>query len=190
MVPALLRIRRSDFPAEPAEESAYKPTETPVSVHESVAEPVESKTDERNHDSIEDTLPLTSAGTQQLQPLSAVETLKHSEQIGRQSTPEIAAEVADTAALLDCPTPEPEASDETAGKLEEEQPATILERAAEADIAAEVADSAEKLDADEASQYRSIKTSFVNLTFFLARGTVGDGAVTRGSCSRHSRGSC
>lgn len=145
-------------------ETPEKPIEKPVAIYEPLKGPIESKEDEQNETSTSHTPSVTGDGIQELKTLSTVDILKQSEQIGRQSTPEIAAEVADTAALLDCPTPEPEIPEETSGKIEEEQPATIMEKAAEADIAAEVADSAEKLDAYEASQHRFVKIASAKLT--------------------------
>lgn len=109
-----------------------------------VVKPIELNKDDTNH--------VTSADARETQPLSKVEALRQPEHIDRwnTSTPEIAAEVADSAVLLDRMTPEPETLDEATAQ---EPPVTtdIAERAAEADIAAEVADTAETLDVDEAS---------------------------------------
>lgn len=118
-------------------------------------EPTEPSTEEVNNTANEGTHHATSDDTQEARHVPMVEALRQPEHIDRWNThtPEVAAEVADSAALLDLPTPEPEASDELV-KTEAEPPsaiADIAEKAAEADIAAEVADTAESLDVDEAS---------------------------------------
>lgn len=104
-------------------------------------------------------------------PVSKVEALKQSEHIEREmtNTPRIADEVADSAALLDCPTPEPEALAGVNEKVDEELPsispvADIADKAAEADIAAEVADTAETLDAEEVRQVQQYSHSSQTLT--------------------------
>lgn len=120
-------------------------------------ESTESTTEGQNSTTDEDTNHVTNNNTHETRPVPMFEALKQPEHIDRWNThtPEVAAEVADSAALLDLPTPEPEASDELVDDTEAELPlaiSDIAEKAAEADIAAEVADTAETLDADEASQ--------------------------------------
>lgn len=79
----------------------------------------------------------------QPQPIARLEALKDAEKVDRSatSTPEYArtaAEVAESAALVDPPTPQPEAADAAASDPPQEA----------ANTAAEVADTAEELDKD------------------------------------------
>lgn len=92
---------------------------------------------------------------QQMQPDPRVEALKLSDKVDRSatSTPEYArtaAEVADSAALVDPATPEPEVSDEVAGEVGYRQMTSTPPKEA-ANTAAEVADAAKILDTDEVS---------------------------------------
>lgn len=85
----------------------------------------------------------------QPQPIARLEALKEAEKIDRSatSTPEYArtaAEVAESAALVDPPTPQPEAADAVASDPPEEA----------ANTAAEVADTAQALDKDLVSNLR------------------------------------
>lgn len=106
----------------------------------------------------DDTHHVTSDDARETQALPTIEALRQPEHIDRwnTSTPEIAAEVADSAVLLDRTTPEPETLDEATARAQAQEPPAvtdIAEKAAEADIAAEVADTAETLDVDEASPF-------------------------------------
>lgn len=83
----------------------------------------------------------------QPQPIARLEVLKEAEKVDRSatSTPEYArtaAEVAESAALVDPPTPQPEAADTVASDASQEA----------ANTAAEVADTAEDLDKDLAEE--------------------------------------
>lgn len=84
-------------------------------------------------------------------PAGRVGELRNPIEIERAETPEfarVAAEVADSAALLDRSTPEPESSERAIGGTALEAPASAHIQEI-ANTAAEVADTAEALDADE-----------------------------------------
>lgn len=90
-----------------------------------------------------DDQPSSTIHVQQPQPVARLEALKEAEKVDRSatSTPEYArtaAEVAESAALVDPPTPQPERED----AVESAPPQDA------ADTAAEVADTAEDLDKD------------------------------------------
>lgn len=87
----------------------------------------------------------------QPKPIGRVGELRQPSEIERSETPEfarVAAEVADSAALLDRSTPEPEASGRATGEAVQDTPASAHIQEV-ANTAAEVADTAEALDADE-----------------------------------------
>lgn len=92
----------------------------------------------------------------QPKPVARLEVLKEADKVDRSatSTPEYArtaAEVAESAALLDPPTPQPETVDEVASAPPQEAADTAAETAADtatAETAAEVADTAKDLDND------------------------------------------
>lgn len=108
--------------------------------------------------------PIGETSSERPLPASKVEALKQSETIEREmtNTPRIADEVADSAALLDHPAPEPEALAGVDDKVEDPPSAIpvadIADKAAEADIAAEVADTAEALDAEQVGQMQAAYT--------------------------------
>ncbi|KUI64780.1 Midasin [Cytospora mali] len=111
-----------------------------------LGEQVEATDDDTQHDANDQ--------DQKVQPLPRVEALKQSEKADRSgtSTPEYArtaAEVADSAALVDPATPEPEVSNEVAAEVGYRQMTSTPPQEA-ADTAADVADTAEALDTDEA----------------------------------------
>lgn len=156
-------------------------------------EPTESTIEGQNN--------TTAGGTQhnndthESRPVPAFKALRQLEHIDRWNThtPEVAAEVADSAALLDLPTPEPEASDDLVGETEAELPsavADIAEKAAEADIAAEVTDSAETFDVDEASQIQLSCLLPSLLTSYTVQDSIEDRTVVCGSRTEFCRCSC
>ncbi|KUI59545.1 Midasin [Cytospora mali] len=111
-----------------------------------LGEQVQATEDDTQHDANDQ--------DQKVQPLPRVEALKQSEKVHQSgtSTPEYArtaAEVADSAALVDPATPEPEVSNEVAAEVGYRQMTSTPPQEA-ADTAAEVADTAKALDTNEA----------------------------------------
>lgn len=158
-------------------------------------ESTESTTEGQNSTTDEDTNHVTNNNTHETRPVPMFEALKQPEHIDRWNThtPEVAAEVADSAALLDLPTPEPEASDELVDDTEAELPlaiSDIAEKAAEADIAAEVADTAETLDADEASQIQLELLALMRIDILIERDWIEDRTVVCSPCTGFCRRCC
>lgn len=96
---------------------------------------------------------------EQPKPLGRVAELRQPDEIERAETPEfarVAAEVADSAALLDRSTPEPESFEKNAQETAQDTPASAHIQEV-ANTAAEVADTAEALDADQVNQVVSLR---------------------------------